>query len=98
MTDLTEKTMTARDQIRQVVESHARLAVPIATLDDQSDLFAAGMTSHASVNLMLALEEAFDIEFPEASLRKSTFTSVASIEAAIAAVEMVSLDRKMQTP
>jgi acyl carrier protein len=32
---------------------------------------------------MLALEEVFQIEFPESMLRKSTFGSVSSIEAAL---------------
>ena len=41
------------------------------------------MTSHASVNLMLALEEAFDVEFPDAMLKRSVFESVASITAAL---------------
>jgi acyl carrier protein len=42
------------------------------------------MTSHASVSVMLALEDAFDIEFPEAMLRKGTFESVSAISAALA--------------
>jgi len=41
------------------------------------------MTSHASVNVMLALEDAFDIEFPEHMLRKRTFESVTAIRAAL---------------
>ena len=41
------------------------------------------MTSHASVNVMLALEDAFDIEFSEKMLRKSTFESIASIRAGV---------------
>ncbi len=49
------------------------------TIDAESDLFAAGMTSHASVNVMLALEDELDIEFPERLLKKSTFSSIASI-------------------
>ena len=53
-------------QIRGVLREHARLPVDVDTLDDDADLFAAGMTSHASVNLMLALEDAFDLEFPDA--------------------------------
>jgi acyl carrier protein len=72
-----------RVQIRQVIAEHARLSVPIAELGDDGDLFAAGMTSHASVNVMLALEDAFGIEFPETMLRKSTFETVSNIEAAI---------------
>ena len=84
MTDLSEHTMTVRDQIRQVVNECAHLGMDVSALDDQTDLFEAGMTSHASVNLMLGLEEAFGIEFPEAMLRKSTFASVQAIEAALA--------------
>jgi len=41
------------------------------------------MTSHASVNLMLALEAAFDVEFPDAMLRRSVFQSVDSIATAL---------------
>ena len=61
---------------------------PICNLDveklrNEDNLYQAGMTSHASVNVMLALEDEFDIEFPEAMLRKSTFESVTAIQAAI---------------
>jgi acyl carrier protein len=55
----------------------------VEKLSDQDDLYQAGMTSHASVNVMLALEDEFDIEFPEAMLRKSTFESVAAIRVAL---------------
>ena len=72
-----------KDQIRQVLAEHARLAVPIGTLDDQADLFLAGMTSHASVNVMLALEDHFDIEFPDRMLKRSVFESIASIAVAL---------------
>jgi acyl carrier protein len=75
--------MQVREQIRDVIGQHARLSVPIEALDDQADLFQAGMTSHASVSLMLALEEAFDVEFPEAMIRKATFQTVAAIEQAL---------------
>jgi acyl carrier protein len=70
-------------EIRRVVAEHARLSVDIETLADDSDLFAAGMTSHASVNLMLALEDAFDLEFPDRMLTRGVFDSVNAIAAAI---------------
>jgi acyl carrier protein len=69
--------------IREILEEHGRLAKDIGTLDDDADLYQAGMTSHASVNLMLALEGAFEIEFPDTMLRRSVFESVASISAAV---------------
>ena len=55
----------------------------VATLGDDADLFAAGMTSHASVNLMLALEDAFDLEFPDRMLTRSVFESIAAIDSAV---------------
>ena len=71
------------EEIRRVLRDHARLPVDIESLDDQADLFRAGMSSHASVNVMLALEDAFDIEFPDSMLKRSMFESVAGIDAAI---------------
>ena len=72
------------DRIRSILKEHARLAVDVGSLSEDSDLYQAGMTSHASVNVMLALEDAFDVEFPEAMLRKSTFSSVGSLRRALA--------------
>ncbi len=37
------------------------------------------MTSHASVSVMLALENEFDVEFPDADLRRASFQSVEAI-------------------
>jgi len=71
------------EKIRTVLSEHGRFPVDVASIGDDEDLFDAGMTSHASVNVMLALEEEFDLEFPEIMLRKSTFESVAAIRAAL---------------
>jgi len=71
------------EEIRRVLAEHARLPVDAFGLSDTADLYQAGMTSHASVSVMLALEDAFDIEFPESMLRKSTFESVAAIRSAL---------------
>ena len=76
-----------RQRIRQVIQDHGHLPVDVATLSDDADLFQAGMTSHASVNLMLGLEAAFDIEFPDAMLKRSVFQSVSAIAAALAQLQ-----------
>ena len=72
------------EDIRSIVKEHGRLPVDVATLTDEADLYSAGLTSHASVNLMLALEAKFDLEFPERMLRRKSFESIAAIRAAIA--------------
>ena len=71
-------------QIRQVLKQHARLSRDVDELGADSDLYQSGMTSHASVNVMLALESAFDVEFPDAMLKRSVFSSIASIRQALA--------------
>ena len=69
--------------VREIVKEHGRLAVDVETLADDASLYEAGMTSHASVNVMLALEDAFDVEFPDEMLKRSVFESVSSIAAAL---------------
>lgn len=80
--------MTSDDRfdarIRAVLQDHAHLSVDALSLDPSADLYQAGMTSHASVNVMLALEGAFDVEFPDHMLKRSIFTSIASIRQALA--------------
>lgn len=70
-------------RIRAVLAAHGRLGTDPAHLCDNDDLYSAGMTSLASVNVMLALEGEFDIEFPDQMLNRSVFSSVAAIEAAV---------------
>jgi acyl carrier protein len=70
-------------EIRRVLREHARLPVDALNLDDDADLYQAGMTSHASVNVMLALEDHFDVEFPDSMLKRSVFESISSIAAAL---------------
>jgi acyl carrier protein len=69
-----------QDRIRDVLAAHGRMAVDPREVDSQADLYELGLTSHASVDVMLALEDAFDIEFPDEVLKKSTFASVHNIE------------------
>lgn len=69
--------------IRSIIGQHARLSRDVAEIGDSTDLYACGLTSHASVNLMLALEDAFGIEFPERLLRRRTFETIANIRDAI---------------
>ena len=70
-------------QIREILGEHARLPVDVSALRDDEDLYDAGMTSHASVQVMLALEEGFDVEFPDSMLNRSVFASIDNIHAAI---------------
>jgi acyl carrier protein len=75
-----------KDQIRQVIREHGHLSVDVDTIPDDADLYQAGMTSHASVNVMIALEDTFDVEFLDSMLKRSVFESVDSIASALSEV------------
>ena len=71
------------EKIRKILKDHGRLTKDAATLADDADLYQAGMTSHASVNVMLALEGEFDVEFPDHMLKRGVFESISSMRSAI---------------
>ena len=73
-----------RDEaVRSILAEHSKLAVDITTLDNDSDLYDAGLTSLTTVNLMLAIEDHFDIEFEDDMLSRATFQSVDSLVDAV---------------
>ena len=76
------ETLNSEDsaRVRDVLEKFGKLPVPVAEIDASADLYDSGLTSHASVNVMIAL----DVEFPDAMLQKSTFGSIDAITSAIA--------------
>jgi acyl carrier protein len=71
------------DKVRDILAQHGRLSSPIDQLQDTSDLYNAGLTSLATVGLMLALEEQFNIEFPDNMLSRKTFASIEFIVDAV---------------
>lgn len=65
-------------RVRELIDRLGILQEANAISTD-TDLYDAGMSSHASVKLMLGLEDAFDIEFPDEALERETFASIQSI-------------------
>ncbi len=72
-----------KTKIRKIIKDHAQLHVPVDSLEDSSDLYKAGMSSHSSVVLMLALENEFGIEIPATLLNRAVFESVNAIASAM---------------
>jgi acyl carrier protein len=72
--------------IREIVAKHGRLSVAPGSFTDDCDLYGIGLTSLATVSVMLALEDEFDIAFPEAMLKRKTFESLESIAEAVASL------------
>lgn len=72
------------ERIRAIVAQHGRLIVPPEQLAEDTDLYKAGLTSIATVGLMLALEEQFNVEFTDGMLGRQTFGTIGSIAQAVA--------------
>lgn len=71
------------DTIRAILAKAVEMPNGVGGLMATTDLYEAGMTSFGSVQLMLALEEAFDVEFPERMLNRRLFATLSGIEAAL---------------
>ncbi len=78
-------------KVREILLKHGRLSTPVNQLDDNSDLYNAGLTSLATVGVMLTLEEEFDIEIPNSLLGRKTFESINSI---VGVVEQLKNDHR----
>ena len=73
------KMTNTADQVRQILAQSGRLAVPVDGLADDADLFAAGLNSLAIVNVLMSIEENFDIELPDELLSRRSFSSISTI-------------------
>jgi acyl carrier protein len=73
-----------QDDIRQILAQSGRLAVPVESLEDEADLFAAGLDSLAIVNVLMSIEERFDIELPDEMLSRRSFSSIATLRRVVA--------------
>ena len=74
------------DEIRRLITKHCNMNVNVAALSEIADLYAAGLSSFASVQLMLALEDSFEVKFPQRLQNRKTFSSIRTIEAALAEI------------
>jgi acyl carrier protein len=70
-------------EIREVLAQHGKLAVDAGSISLDTNLYDVGMTSHSTVAVMLGIEDAFGVEFPDRMLNSETFASIKSIEAAL---------------
>lgn len=66
-------------KVREILEKNGRLSTSIADISNESDLYSAGLTSLATVSVMLAIEDEFDIEIPDNMLSRKTFESISAL-------------------
>lgn len=80
---MTHPSPTRDTIVRSSLERAGRLPVDPWALADDDNLFDAGLSSHASVAVLVDLEESAQVEFPDHLLRRSTFSTIATIRDAL---------------
>jgi acyl carrier protein len=69
--------------LRRILARTGCLDVPVDTLGDHDDLYDAGLSSMGAVQLMLEVEDTFDIRIPEQLLSRGLFQSIGSLANAL---------------
>lgn len=82
---MTDIDTTAREAVRGVLAALGALHTDPRRIGAADDLYAAGLTSMGSVHVLLALENALGIEFPDRVLDRALFSSIDSLARAAAA-------------
>ena len=73
-------------KIRVLLERLGEFPAGPDALRDDADLHVAGLSSYGTVELMVAIEGEFGVEFPDALLTRATFGSIDSVAAAVASL------------
>lgn len=74
------------ETICDLLDRHGMLVTDVYGLGTSQSLYAAGLTSHACVNVMLAIEDEYDFEFPERLLKRATFETIRNLSEALDSV------------
>ncbi|MER2606310.1 MAG: phosphopantetheine-binding protein [Siculibacillus sp.] len=70
--------------VRNVITDRRILPVSVEGIADDDDLFALGLDAFQALRLMLAVEEACDVEFAPALLIEAPPRTIAAVDAAVA--------------
>ncbi len=80
--------MVSDEVIRDILRQNEAMSAIVDTLSEDDDLFEKGLDSFGSVQLMLALEERFEVEFPDTLLNRRSFSTIRIIRETVAKLAM----------
>ncbi len=75
-----------KTHVRRILHAAACLAVPVETLGDHDDLYAAGLSSLGAVRVMMSVEDEFAVEIPGALITHEMFESIDSLASVMALI------------
>jgi acyl carrier protein len=75
------------ETIRRVIDEKGHLGMAAARLSADADLYAAGLTPFAAIQIMLELERRLDIEFPKSMLNRRSMATIGAIASLLLALQ-----------
>ncbi len=81
--DRADEHLAGEHLVRAVLQTHGKLAVPAASIKADDDLYKLGLSSLATVNVMLELESRLDTAIPDEALTRATFQTIAALSALV---------------
>lgn len=72
--------------LKELVVEHIAALDSVDQVDEQSDLAALGLDSMSALNLLMDMEDEFNVEFPEEYLTAEVFQSPATLAAVVSAL------------
>ena len=69
--------------VHQLLDDHGQLLVPARELKSDADLYGAGLRPFASIQLIIALEQTFEVTFEQRMLSRKSFSSIDAIVACL---------------
>ena len=70
-------------ELVDIIRTQGKVTAPVARIGFEDDLYKLGLSSLATVNVMLEIEGRFDIEIPDEALTRDTFRTIASLAALV---------------
>jgi len=80
--------MVSDEVIRDILRQNEAMSAIVDTLSEDDDLFEKGLDSFGSVQLMLALEDRFEVEFPDTLLNRRSFSTIRIIRETVSKLSM----------
>ncbi|GJD37237.1 Aminoacyl carrier protein [Methylobacterium aerolatum] len=80
--------MVSDEVVRDILRQNEAMSNLVDTLGEDDDLFEKGLDSFGSVQLMLALEERFNVEFPDSLLNRRSFSTIRIIRETVTSLTL----------
>jgi len=80
--------MVSDEVVRDILRQNEAMSGIVDGLGEDEDLFEKGLDSFGSVQLMLALEERFEVEFPDTLLNRRSFSTIRIIRETVSKLSM----------